>query len=251
MTEELTFLINTVKEASKIITNDFNVKAKGNKGDLVTNFDYEIERFILDKIKNNYPNFDIVSEEFNSKKELTENCFTVDPLDGTVNFVNNIPLWGIQIACIRNSKVCASVIYLPKLNELYYADESGAYLNSDKIKVKEVTFKNPLYSVEGVNRCPSLVRMTRHGGHPRVIGSACVDFAWVASGKLDGVIFRYNTLWDYIPGTYIAQQAGAVIVNKKGAHIAANTKELANLLEKEAKFFEGDSATTVEPPDTI
>ena len=51
MTEELTFLINTVKEASKIITNDFNVKAKGNKGDLVTNFDYEIERFILDKIK--------------------------------------------------------------------------------------------------------------------------------------------------------------------------------------------------------
>ena len=86
MIEELKFLIETVKEASKIITEDFEVNAKGTQGDLVTNLDYEIEKFILNKINNQYPNFDVVSEEFNSKKELTENCFTVDPLDGTVNF---------------------------------------------------------------------------------------------------------------------------------------------------------------------
>lgn len=248
MIEELRFLIDTVKEASKIITEDFEVNAKGTKGDLVTNLDYEIEKFILNEIKNKYPNFDVVSEEFNSKKELTENCFTVDPLDGTVNFANNIPLWGIQVACIKNSKTCAAVIYLPKLNELYYADESGAYLNDKKLVLNKSEYKNFMYAVEGVNRMPSLVRMSKHGGHPRIVGSACVDFAWVASGRLDGIIFRYNTYWDYIPGTYIAKQAGAVVIDKYRAHIASNSKELAEILIKEAKFFEGDEVISVKTP---
>ena len=248
MTKELQFLIDTVKEASKIISKDFEVKPKGNKGDLVTNLDYEIEKFILDKIKDSYPNFDIVSEEFNSKKELTKNCFTVDPLDGTINFAHNIPLWGIQVACIKNFETVCAVIYLPELNELYYADERGTFLNGEKLVLNKKEFSNFMYVVEGVNRIPSLVRMSKHGGHPRIIGCACVDFAWVASGKLDGVIFRYNSYWDYIPGTFIAKQAGAFIYDKKGAHIATNTKELAELLKKEAKYFEGDNATSTLPP---
>ena len=95
MTKELKFLIDTVKEASKLITEEFEVKAKDNKGDLVTNFDYEVEQFMINEIKKAYPNFNIVSEEFNSNEGLTDNCFTIDPIDGTINFANNIPLWGI------------------------------------------------------------------------------------------------------------------------------------------------------------
>mgnify|MGYP000180565464 FL=1 len=66
MSDELKFLIDVVKGASLLITEEFEVHAKENKGDLVTNFDFEIEKYIIDKIKQNYPNFSIISEEYNS-----------------------------------------------------------------------------------------------------------------------------------------------------------------------------------------
>ena len=139
MTKELEFMIRIVKEAAMIITEEFEVKAKGDNGDLVTNFDYEVEQFIIDSIKKEYPNFNIVSEEFNKNEGLTENCFTIDPIDGTINFAHNVPLWAIQVACIKNGKTCAAVIYLPKLNELYYADENGAFLNNKKLSVNKMS----------------------------------------------------------------------------------------------------------------
>lgn len=109
MSKELKFLIELVKNANLLIDDNFEIKAKDDKGDLVTNFDYEIEKYIIKKIKEHYPEFSIISEEYNSEKVLTDNCFTVDPIDGTINFANNIPLWAIQIACIKNKKTCAAV----------------------------------------------------------------------------------------------------------------------------------------------
>ena len=105
MSSELGFLIELVKCASLIINDEFKVKAKDDRGDLVTNFDYEIEKYIIDKIKESYPDFSIVSEEYNSEEGLKDNCFTIDPIDETVNFAHNIPLWGIQVACIKNKKL--------------------------------------------------------------------------------------------------------------------------------------------------
>lgn len=148
MTKELKFLIDIVKEASKIITDEFEVKAKDDKGDLVTNFDYEVEQFIINKIKKEYPTFTIISEEFNTNEELTDNCFTIDPIDGTINFANKLPLWGIQVACIKDGKTCAAVIYLPKINEFYYADENGAFMNDKRISVNNMKPDRGLYSVE-------------------------------------------------------------------------------------------------------
>ena len=104
MNKDTRFLIDLVKNANKLITDEFEVKAKGNDGDLVTNFDLEIENYMIEQIKENYPDFTIVSEEYNSDNNLTENCFTIDPIDGTINFANRLPLWGIQVACIRNGK---------------------------------------------------------------------------------------------------------------------------------------------------
>ena len=149
MSKDLDFLIRLVKEASLLITDDMHVKAKDDKGDLVTNFDYEIEKYMIENIKREYPDFSIISEEFNSKNELTENCFTIDPIDGTINFANGIPLWAIQVACIREGKTVAAVIYMPKFNELYSADENGAFLNGNSIHVNNLDIKHGLYNVEG------------------------------------------------------------------------------------------------------
>ena len=240
MSEDLKFLIDVVKGASLLITDEFEINAKGNNGDLVTNFDFEIEKYIIDKIKQNYPDFSVVSEEYNSEKELTDNCFTVDPIDGTINFAHNIPLWGIQVACIRDKKTCAAVIYIPKMNELFYADEKGAYLNDEPIKVNSFDSKKGLYSVEGPNRLPGQVKMKQINPHCRDFFCAAINYAWVACGRLSATIFRKDSLWDYVPGQYIVEKAGGVIYNDNGAHIAANNNEFLQVIKDKASLEDNE-----------
>ena len=141
------FLIMTVKSAADLITDEFEIKAKGNSstGDLVTSFDYEVERFLIDRIEKEYPGYSIISEEFNTDKKLTDNCFTIDPIDGTVNFAHGNPLWGIQVCAVESGKPCASVIYLPRLNEFYHANEIGSFLNGNPIHVNDCTPEKGLY----------------------------------------------------------------------------------------------------------
>ena len=226
MTNELKFIIDTVKEASKLITEEFEVKAKDNKGDLVTNIDYEVEQFIMNAIKKEYPDFYIVSEEFNTDEGLTDNCFTIDPIDGTINFANNIPLWGIQVACVKNGKTVAAVIYLAKLDELYYADETGAYLNGNKINVNNLEGKNAIYVIEGPGKFDVNVYQEKSSRNKRDFYCSAVDFAWTACGKISAVNFVWNTVWDYVPGQYIVKQAGGIIYNDEKNHIAANNKKM-------------------------
>ena len=228
MTNELKFIIDTVKEASKLITEEFEVKAKDDKGDLVTNFDYEVEQFIMNAIKKEYPDFNIVSEEFNTDEGLTDNCFTIDPIDGTINFANNIPLWGIQVACVKSGKTIASVIYLVKLDELYYADETGAYLNGNKIKVNDLEGKNAIYVIEGPGKFNVKIYQEKHSRNKRDLWSSAVDFAWTACGRISAVNLLSNTVWDYVPGQYIVKQAGGCIYNDDKNHIAANNKQVCD-----------------------
>lgn len=225
MSEELKFLIEVVQSASNLITDEFEVKAKDDKGDLVTNFDYEIENYIMDRIKKEYPDYSIVSEEFNTNESLKDNCFTIDPLDGTINFAHGLPLWGIQVACIKNGKTCAAVIYLPKLDELYYADEFGAFLNGKTLKVNDKSINKGLYTIEGSGRIQAEYKMRKINNHYRDFHCASVAYAFVASGRLSAVNFVNDTLWDYIPGEYIVEKAGGVIYNVPNMHIAANTNE--------------------------
>ena len=244
MEKDTKFLINTIKEAAKLITDDFSVKAKDEKGDLVTNFDFEIEKFIIDRIKQSYEDFDIVSEETNAKKEVTKNCFVIDPIDGTVNFAHGIPLWGIQVAMVKDGKVCASCIYLPKLDECYYADKTGAYKNGERISVKKENFKTQIYIVDGGYRMPTLVRVGNIIRNYRNFGAACISYSFVASGRVAGVIYKWEKCWDYLPGEYLVKQAGGVVDSKFMAHVAACSEEEAKFLSENGKYYDDDMAYT-------
>lgn len=238
------FLIYIVKQAADLITPEFVIKAKDDAGDLVTNFDFEIENFIITKIKEKYPDFDIVSEETNSHKELTKNCFVIDPIDGTINFAHNTPLWGIQVAAVKNFEPCTSVIYLPRLNELYCADKTGAYLNGKKISVKQWGPKQAMFAIEGGNRAPSYARLHSVTRNVRILYAHCVNLAWTARGALSGAIFKKDSVWDYLPGEYLVKQAGGVVIDEPQTHIAASNIEFANLLKKECGFYENDTVST-------
>lgn len=233
MRKEIDFLKEIVLKANDISKNAFEICNKGAENDLVTNLDLEIEKFLIDEIKKEYSDFDIVSEEYNTNSQITDNCFIIDPIDGTINFANNLPLWGIQVACIRNGKTIASVISLPRMNEFYYADETGAYLNDKKISVNEVPIKNALYSIDGNNNLPCMQRMRKYSSNRRNFGGVCVSMAFVASGRIHGAVFRSDKPWDYEPGLFLCKMAGASICNKSGFHAAAMNEEFLNILELE------------------
>lgn len=226
----LEFLIKIVKESSELITDKFSVTQKGDKADLITNLDLELEDYLIKKIKENYPEFDIVSEENFSDKKLSENCFVIDPIDGTINFANNLPLWGIQLACVMNSKVVSSVIYLPRLNELYSADQNGAYLNGNKISTNVVPIQNTLYSIDGTNNLPIMQKVRPYSSGRRNLGAACVSMAFTSCGRLHGALFRGDRPWDYLPGLFICEMAGAVTRDEPGFHAAAMNEEFLNIL---------------------
>ena len=230
MTKELEFLINISKAAGALITENMEVFQKG-ENDLVTNFDLMLEKYIISQIKENFPNFDIVSEEFNPSGKLTENCFVIDPIDGTINFANNFPLWAIQLACVKNGKTCAAAIYVPKLNELFYADEGGAFLNGKKITVSNLPKEKTICAVEGGDKISRASEIIGSIPHIRSTGSSAISFAFTAAGRFGAHLFSKDSPWDFVPGIYICKMAGAKIIEKKNCHIAANSLEYAKFLE--------------------
>lgn len=233
MIEELKFLLEIVKKAEKISNEKFTVKNKDNTGDVVTNLDVKIEEFLIKEIKKVYPNFDIVSEEENYSQKVTKNCFIIDPIDGTVNFSNNIPFWAIQVACVKNGKTVASVIDMPRLKEIYYADKNGAFLNGEKISSKVVPLEHAEYVIDGTNTLPLYLNMHKYTRHFRRFGAVCMSMAFVAAGRTHGAVYRSDKPWDYEPGLFIAKMAGAEIENVPGFHAAAMNKEFLNILKKE------------------
>lgn len=235
MTKELEFLIKIVKEAEKISNEHFDVfdKEGTSNSDLVTNLDTKIEEFLIGEIKKAYPKFDIVSEEFNYHNSVTKNCFIIDPIDGTVNFANNIPLWGIQVCMYKGDKPVAAVIDLPRQNEFYYADKNGAFMNDKPIKVSQYKALNKShYSYDGSNTLAGEIRMREISNGRRRFGAQCVALAYLACGRINGVSFNSDKPWDYEPGHYIAKQAGGYLINKKGSHVAACNEEFAKILDE-------------------
>ena len=230
MTKELEFLINISKAAGALITENMEVFQKG-ENDLVTNFDLMLEKYIISQIKENFPNFDIVSEEFNPSCKLTENCFIIDPIDGTINFANNYPLWAIQLACVKGGKTCAAVIYVPKLNELFYADEGGAFLNGKKITVSNFPKEKTICAHEGRDKILHNIEISKSIPHIRSTGSSAISFAFTAAGRFGAHLFSKDSPWDFVPGIYICKMAGAKIIDKKECHIAASSLDYAKFLE--------------------
>lgn len=240
MTKELEFLIDLVKNASTLIEDNIEINAKGDKGDIVTNYDLAIEKYMIEKMNKYYPNFSIVSEEYNKDESLKENSFIIDPIDGTVNFANGLPLWGIQVACVKDGKPCAAVIYLPRLNELYYADENGSFMNDKKISVNDKSLYNGVFSIEGPNNIVSEFKMRPISRNYRDFHCAAIDFSYVANGRSCGTCFMCDNLWDYMPGLYIAKMAGAKVYDNPGLHIVANSDETLKILLENTKDVQNE-----------
>ena len=221
---EIDVACKAIKEASdKYIFTESEVKRKGKEGDgydVVSENDVLIEDYIKAAILKDFPDDSFVCEESGCEGE-TNRVWVIDPIDGTVNYTHNIPLYGIQLALMIRDDAVMSVIYLPEFDELYTAEKGrGAFLNGRKLDVRNhVSMHDTIVSTSDYSRGSKAFREGQirfmellHDKVARfkMFGSACCDFAYFASGRVDCHIRFVRNIWDFMPGLLISKEAGGV-----------------------------------------
>ena len=194
--------------------------------DLVTEADKASEKLVIERLKKNFPEHGIVAEEGGGNESATSDYrWYVDPLDGTTNFAHSYPVWNVTLALEKAGELIAGVVFDPTRDELFTAERgSGAFLNGRRIHVSKVALVADSLLCTGFpnhNRAtnPNIhffheLAMTAHG--VRRSGSAAVDLAHVACGRLDGFWEIGLSPWDMAAGILLVEEAGGVCTDMKG-----------------------------------
>jgi myo-inositol-1(or 4)-monophosphatase len=232
--ETITFnVIDIVKEVGNFIYTERKtfsytaVEQKGHTSNLVSYVDKEAENRLVTLLKKLLPESGFVTEESTIKQRSTEEYYwVIDPLDGTTNFIHNLPIYSVSVALMRHDAVVSGVVYDITRDECFYAWQgSGAWLNGKKIQTSAVNDLShsliatgfPYYEFEKMDAYIAVVRdLMRQTQGLRRCGSAAIDMVYVAAGRFDSY-FEYNiNAWDIAAGAIIVQEAGGIVSNFKG-----------------------------------
>ena len=210
---------------------EFKISSKDSINDLVTEADHAAERAILDVIQKEYPDHFILSEETGEIKSKSEYKWIIDPIDGTINFANGIPICCVSIALEKDGKIILGAVSAPIINEMFVAEKGmGATLNDKKISVSSKTELKTSCLVTGfpytyldAPNGPLQVfeKLIRQGIPVRRLGSAAIDLCWVAAGRFDGFYEHRLQAWDSAAGFLIVEEAGGKITDFEGNYYSA------------------------------
>lgn len=204
-----------------------HVKQVSYKGsvDLLTEFDLRAERLILDGIRQAFPQDAILSEEAGAVSQ-GEVCWMVDPLDGTTNFAHGLPIFCVSIACSADRQPALGVIYDPLREELFQAQAGeGALLNGERLQVSDTEALQDALLVTGFpydirtnpeNNLDHYSKLALLSLGVRRLGSAALDLAYVAAGRLDGYWELRLNLWDWAAGALLVREAGGRVTDFAG-----------------------------------
>ncbi len=196
-----------------------NIREKGRPGDLLTEADQAAEAAVLDILGRHLPDHAILAEESGrAGAESARFRWAIDPLDGTTNFAHSYPLFATSIGLLVDGVPTLGVVYNPKLDELFRAGKGlGATLNRQQIRVSDTHELGRSLLVTGFaydrrdvvdNNYAEFCRFTHLTQGVRRGGSASVDLAYVACGRLDGYWERGLSPWDLAAGVVLVEEAG-------------------------------------------
>ena len=223
-------LLNAVQAGAVELQNFFNgnfkITNKEGINNLVTEADHAAEKAIIEVILDNHPDHFILSEETGEISSDSEYKWIIDPIDGTVNFANGIPLCCVSIGVEKAGQMILGAVYNPFMNELFFAQKGmGATLNGNKITVsdKDKVIKSCLvtgfpYTYLDSPNGPILVfeKLIKQGIPVRRLGSAAIDLCWVAAGRFDGFYEHKLQAWDSAAGFLMVEEAGGKITDFEG-----------------------------------
>jgi len=246
-----TTLFNAVQAGAAQLLHFFNgplkVSSKEGVNNLVTEADHASEQAIIQIIKNDFPQHFILSEETGEMPSDSNIKWIIDPIDGTVNFANGIPICAISIGVEKDGEMILGAVYNPFMNELFFAEKGrGATLNGKNIRVSEKpeVIKSCLvtgfpYTYTETSNSPIRVfeKLIKEGVPVRRLGSAAIDLCWVAAGRFDGFYEHHLQAWDTAAGFLMVEEAGGKVTDFTGAryspyqpHLLATNGKIHNEL---------------------
>ena len=214
-------------KASKSLIRDFGeienlqVSSKA-PGDFVSSADKRTEKIIVEELLKAHPEYGIITEESGIiNKSNVNNRWIIDPIDGTMNFLNGIPQFAISIGYEENNEIKCGIIFNPVMNEMFLAEKgNGAYLNNSRIRVSnKKKIKDALIVTGGPKQVSKIkekifreyINVSNQVSNVRKFGSAALDIAYVACGRFDGYWQRELNYWDIAAGLIILKEAGGFV----------------------------------------
>lgn len=195
--------------------------------DYVSQADIDCENSICETLHQYFPKDTIVTEESGEKfVGSQDNVWIVDPLDGTTNFLHGFPQYAVSIALSQKGRIVVGVVYDPVRNELFTAERGkGAFLNNKRIRVSGCKDMEKALIGTGfpfrrndnyTDFLPKFERVARAAAGLRRAGSAALDLAYVACGRLDGYWEANVNSWDMAAGTLLVLEAGGLVTDLYG-----------------------------------
>lgn len=228
----LNVMVQAAMKAGRSLSRDFGevqnlqVSMKG-PGDYVSQADRKAEEIVFAELSKARPGYSFLMEERGAVEgEDGQHRWLVDPLDGTTNFLHGIPIFSVSIALERQGQIVAGVVYNPAMDELYTAERGGgAFMNDRRLRVAGrskltdavigcgmphlgrgqhgnflIELRNVMAEVSGVRR----------------LGSAALDLAYVAAGRMDGFWETGLSPWDIAAGLLLVREAGGFVSDMGG-----------------------------------
>ncbi|MEV0136877.1 inositol monophosphatase family protein [Dactylosporangium sp. NPDC050688] len=205
--------------------------------DMVTDVDYNIERTVRRFLQERTPDIGFLGEEDGIDYAATSLMWALDPVDGTANFTHGLPLHAVSLGLMHGTRSVLGVIDLPQLNSRYTAAEgSGAFENGQPIHASQVSALDqavvaigdyalgPTGAERNKRRLRITAELSARAQRVRMFGSAAIDLAWLAAGRIDGSIMLSNNPWDTCAGVAIAREAGAVVMDDDGSEHTAKSR---------------------------
>ena len=202
------------------------IEQKGSFSNLVSYVDKEAESRLVKKLSEIIPGAGFIGEEGTEIAGTNEYKWIIDPLDGTTNFLHGLPIFAISIGLTRKDKTILGIVFEVSHKECFHAIEGGkAYCNDKVISISPIkTLQEsllatgfPYYHTEKKENYLEIIKTFLEQTHGiRRLGSAAIDLAYVACGRMEG-FFEYNLrAWDVAGGAFILQQAGGKVTDFSG-----------------------------------
>lgn len=242
--------IDWAMEAGKLQLEKFrsrhlNMETKTTLHDVVTEVDKACEKLLIDKISATYPSHSILGEETGAHQQSSEWQWVIDPLDGTNNYSQGLPIFCVSIGVQRAGETQVGVVYVPYLDELFVAQRGGgASWNGKAIHVSRKTDLDQCVVGTGFpydkginpdNNLNNLTSILPHVRGLRRMGAAAYDLCCVACGLLDGYWELDLKPWDACAGTLIVEEAGGTVTpfrTDRNISIVAGNATVVDLLRQ-------------------
>ena len=243
MSPLITVISTAVRKAARGVVRDFGeveklqVSKKG-AANFVTNADMRTDKLLIEELGRARPKFGFLTEENGVIAGAEErHRFVIDPIDGTTNFIHAIPYISISVAAQQREadgswKTIAGVVYDPIHDEMFWAElNQGAFMNQMRLLVSKrnedllLGTSSPRKGRQGFNETiRAYERVVDSGATVRSSGSAALDLAYVAAGRLDGMWYHRLNIWDMAAGNLIVAEAGGKVTAIEGTPVVTDDR---------------------------